>query len=93
MFGAILATLCFSISVVAATRSARLMGGTEANFWRLTLACLFLGIVATTPIVILPLTARMEGERPSRRALFGGLLAVLGAAGLTLTRFGIGTPQ
>lgn len=46
MLAASFATILFCISAIAATRSARLMGGTEANFWRLTLACLFLGVWA-----------------------------------------------
>jgi drug/metabolite transporter (DMT)-like permease len=48
MFAAFLATFCFSISVVCGTRTAKLIGGIEANFWRLALATLFLGIWAFT---------------------------------------------
>ena len=44
MFAAFLTTILFSISVVCGHRSAKLIGGTEANFWRLTCASLFLGI-------------------------------------------------
>ena len=44
MFAAFLATFCFSISVVCGTRTAKLIGGIEANFWRLALATLFLGV-------------------------------------------------
>jgi drug/metabolite transporter (DMT)-like permease len=36
--------LLFSFSIICGHRSAKLIGGTEANFWRLTLAFLFLGI-------------------------------------------------
>ncbi len=43
MFAAFLSTVLFSVSVVCAHRSAKLIGGTEANFWRLTLAGLLLG--------------------------------------------------
>jgi drug/metabolite transporter (DMT)-like permease len=43
-----LTTILFSISVVCATRSAKLLGGTEANFWRLAVATLLLGIWAHT---------------------------------------------
>src|SRR5262245_66682291 len=43
MLAAFLSTILFSISVVCGHRSAKLIGGTEANFWRLTLATLFLG--------------------------------------------------
>ena len=36
MFAAFLTTILFSISVVCGHRSAKLIGGTEANFWRLS---------------------------------------------------------
>src|SRR5262245_35596242 len=45
MFPAFLTTLLFSISAVSGNRTARLLGGTEANFWRLCVAALLLGIV------------------------------------------------
>src|SRR6476659_3944897 len=44
MFPAFLSTLLFSVSVICGHRSAKLIGGSEANFWRLALAALFLGI-------------------------------------------------
>ena len=43
MFAAFLTTLLFAISVVCGHRSAKLIGGTEANFWRLTGATIMLG--------------------------------------------------
>ncbi|MEN9575760.1 MAG: hypothetical protein RL514_3615 [Verrucomicrobiota bacterium] len=46
MLGAILATVLFSLSAVSGARVAKLMGGTEANFWRLALATLFLAALA-----------------------------------------------
>ncbi len=46
MLPAILTTICFSFSVVCASRSAKLVGGMEANFWRLALAAVFLAIWA-----------------------------------------------
>jgi drug/metabolite transporter (DMT)-like permease len=46
MFAAFLTTIFFSISMICGTRSAKLIGGTEANFWRLVCACLFLGLWA-----------------------------------------------
>ncbi len=46
MFAALLTTVLFSISVVCGHRSAQLIGGTEANFWRLSCATVFLGIWA-----------------------------------------------
>ncbi len=46
MLPAFLTTICFSFSVICANRSASLLGGTEANFWRLTCACAFLSLWA-----------------------------------------------
>jgi drug/metabolite transporter (DMT)-like permease len=43
VFAALLCTLLFSISISCGHRSAKLIGGTEANFWRLSLASLLLG--------------------------------------------------
>jgi drug/metabolite transporter (DMT)-like permease len=42
VFAAFLATLLFSVSVISGHRTAKLIGGVEANFWRLTFATLFL---------------------------------------------------
>lgn len=42
MLAAFLATFLFSISVISGHRTARIIGGVEANFWRLTCATLFL---------------------------------------------------
>lgn len=44
VLAAFLTTILFSISVISGHRSAKLIGGTEANFWRLTCATFFLGI-------------------------------------------------
>ncbi|MBM3829363.1 MAG: DMT family transporter [Verrucomicrobia bacterium] len=46
MLGAVLATILFAFSAVSGARVAKLMGGTEANFWRLALATLFLAVMA-----------------------------------------------
>ncbi len=43
MLPALLASGCFAFSVVFAHRSARILGGIEANFWRLIGATIFLG--------------------------------------------------
>ena len=43
-----------------------------------------LPIVAITPLVIIPFSRYMEGERPTRRSLAGGLLAVAGAVALAV---------
>lgn len=48
MLPAFLTTVLFSISAVSANRSAQLWGGTAANFLRITLAMLFLGLWAHT---------------------------------------------
>jgi len=45
-----------------------------------------LPIVATTPLLVLPLAHFLEGDRLTRRAAFGGLLAVAGVIGLTLSK-------
>lgn len=45
-----------------------------------------LPIVACTPLVIVPLSFWLEGERPTRRSLFGGVIAVAGVVALTLVR-------
>lgn len=46
MVAAFISTLLFSVSVICGHRSARLIGGTEANFWRVASATLFLAIWA-----------------------------------------------
>lgn len=46
MLAALLSTLLFSISAICGQRSASQIGGVEANFWRICIAALFLGIWA-----------------------------------------------
>jgi drug/metabolite transporter (DMT)-like permease len=41
-----------------------------------------LSIVATSPLVVIPFTMILDHERPTRRSLLGGAIAVLGAAAL-----------
>ena len=43
---ALLAVILFSLSAVSATKTARALGGIEANFWRLSVAALLLGFYA-----------------------------------------------
>ena len=52
--------------------------------WALAIAPtgIVLAIVATTPLVVIPLTMVLDGERPTVRSLAGGAVAVLGAAAL-----------
>jgi drug/metabolite transporter (DMT)-like permease len=45
-----------------------------------------LPIVATTPIVVIPFAYFLEGDRPTLRSVVGGVIAVAGAIGLTLSR-------
>ncbi len=40
---------------------------------------LVLAIVSTTPLVIMPFSSVMEGEKFTRRSICGGVLAVAGA--------------
>jgi drug/metabolite transporter (DMT)-like permease len=47
---------------------------------------LVLPIVATTPLVVVPLAYWIDGERPTRRSLLGGLIAVGGAVALARAR-------
>jgi drug/metabolite transporter (DMT)-like permease len=62
--------------------------GVSCYQWALftTPSGLVLPIVATTPLVIVPLSYWIEGERPTRRSLLGGLVAVDGAVALTIVR-------
>lgn len=45
-----------------------------------------LPIIATTPLVVIPLAALIEGEPIEPRSVFGGVIAVVGAAGLALAK-------
>lgn len=47
---------------------------------------LVLPITACAPLAVIPLAYWLEGERPSRRSLVGGAIAVAGAVALTLAR-------
>ncbi len=46
MLPAMLTTVLFAISAVSASRMAKILGGIEANFWRITLATCLLGLWA-----------------------------------------------
>lgn len=62
--------------------------GVSCYQWALstTPAGIVLPIVATTPLVIVPLAWWFERERPTRRSLLGGLVAVAGVVALALAR-------
>ncbi len=47
---------------------------------------LVLPIAATTPLLALPIAFWLEGDRPTRRALGGGVIAVAGCIALTLAK-------
>lgn len=49
-----------------------------------TASAVVLAIVATTPIVIMPLTYLIDRDRPSPRALLGAIVAVAGVIGLLM---------
>ncbi len=53
---------------------------------RTTPSGIVLPIVACTPLVIVPFSYWLEGERPGRRSLAGALVAVLGVVALTRVR-------
>ena len=62
--------------------------GVSCYQWALatTPSGIVLAIVATTPLVIIPFSYLLEHERPSRRSLLGGAIAVAGAVALALAR-------
>ena len=62
--------------------------GVSCYQWALasTPSGIVLPIVATTPLVIIPFSYLLEGDRPSPRSLAGGAIAVVGAAALALVR-------
>ncbi len=58
--------------------------GVACYQWALAVAPtgIVLSIVATTPLVVIPFTMILDGERPTVRSLIGGAIAVLGAVAL-----------
>jgi drug/metabolite transporter (DMT)-like permease len=62
--------------------------GVSCYQWALKIAPtgIVLPIVAITPIVIIPFSRYIEGERPTPRSLLGGCIAVAGAVLLALAR-------
>ena len=59
--------------------------GVACQQWALsdTPTSIVLPIVATTPLMVLPLTRIIEGEHLTWRAIIGGVIAVAGVVGLT----------
>ena len=62
--------------------------GVSCYQWALSAAptSIVLPIVATTPLVVMPLAHFIEGDKMTLRTLLGGALAVGGVVGLTLLR-------
>lgn len=62
--------------------------GVSAYQWSLatTPSGIVLPIVACTPLVIIPLSYWIEGERPTVRSIVGGTIAVAGCVAITLAR-------
>lgn len=60
--------------------------GVSCYQWALatTPSGLVLPIVATTPLVIMPLSYWLEGDRPTPRSVIGGIVAVAGVVALTV---------
>ena len=58
--------------------------GVACYQWALAVAPtgIVLAIIATTPLVVIPFTMVLDGERPTVRSLVGGAVAVLGAVAL-----------
>jgi drug/metabolite transporter (DMT)-like permease len=84
MLAALLTTLLFSISAICGQRSARQIGGIEANFWRVCTAAFFLGIWANF------FGSKMSGESLPFFALSGLMGIGIGDTGYfqALTRLG-----
>jgi len=78
----------FSYRWVVANAFCGAIIGVSCYQWALatTPSGVVLPIVATTPLVIIPFSYLLEGERPSRRSLAGGAIAVAGAVALALAR-------
>ena len=84
MLAALLSTLLFSISAICGQRSARQIGGVEANFWRICIAAAFLAIWANF------FGTKTDGEALPFFALSGLLGIGVGDTGYfqALTRLG-----
>jgi len=70
---------------VLANATAGCVLGVSCYQWALKTAGtgIVLPIVATAPIVIIPFSYWLDGEKPSVRSVAGGVIAVAGVAGLT----------
>ena len=62
--------------------------GVSCYQWALasTPSGIVLPIAATAPLLAIPITVLLEGDRPPRRAIIGGVLAVAGCAALAVVK-------
>jgi drug/metabolite transporter (DMT)-like permease len=62
--------------------------GVSCYQWALstTPSGIVLPIVATLPLAVIPLSYRVEGDRPGKQSVIGGIIAVAGVIALTLAR-------
>ncbi|HLZ54089.1 MAG TPA: DMT family transporter, partial [Verrucomicrobiae bacterium] len=62
--------------------------GVSCMQWALenTSAGIVTAVIATTPILLLPMTRLIDGERIGIRSTIGALIAVAGVIGLTFSR-------
>ncbi len=62
--------------------------GVSCYQWALstTPSGIVLPIVATTPLAVMPIAYRVEGDRPAGQSIIGGMIAVAGVIALTLVR-------
>jgi drug/metabolite transporter (DMT)-like permease len=76
------------LALVTANALAGPVIGVSCYQWALssTPSGIVLPIVATTPLVIVPLSFWLEGDRPTRRSFLGGIIAVAGVVALTVVR-------
>lgn len=49
---------------------------------------LVLAVISTSPLVVIPFSQAMEGEKMTRRSILGGVIAVVGAVFLVLAKTG-----
>ncbi len=72
--------------IVSANALAGPVLGVSCYQWALasTPSGIVLPIVATTPLVIIPLSMWLEGEKPTRQSVIGGVVAVCGVVALAL---------
>lgn len=73
---------------IAANTLAGPVAGVGCYQWALATlpSGIVLPIAATTPLISIPITYWLEGDRPTRRSIIGGVIAVAGCVALTIVR-------